>query len=504
MADVSYILPELAVAIEDYKVVRDVISGQSAVKRARTTHLPFVGDPASAADLSKYESYLMRAVFANFTSRTLQGLIGQAFAKTPETILPDSLTMLVDNVDGGAVSLEQQAKKVLADVVSIGRAGILPDYPIVSGPVSKADTLSGKVRPVILCYRAEDIINWRVELVNGVRTKTLVVLREKYVSEDDGFKKVEKDMFRVLRLTSQRKYSVQVFLETDTGLKAGPVVFPKQNGKEMDSIPFEFIGSQDNDPNIDPSPLLDLANLNLAHYRNSADFEELVFILSQPTPVIAGVNETWVEEVFGGKRELLLGSSSPIILPEGGSATYLQVTETQLSFQAMEHKERQAVALGARLVQQATVQRTAKEAGMEDASEASLLLSAVTNVNVAYARALKNVVLFMGDTPTKDMKFEINKDLDILRLDNAGRAQLLAEWQRGVLTFSEYRAVLRRVGVATLSYEKARGELEADALANASIGVDPEVQNDGVTKPDNNSPNPTPDAPISGKTGKVK
>lgn len=503
MADVSYILPELEVAIADYKVVRDVVSGQSAVKRARTEHLPFVGNPSLVSDLTRYESYLKRAVFTNFTSRTLQGFIGQAFAKAPEISLPESLSMLVDNVDGGAVSLEQQAKRVLSDVVSIGRAGILPDYPIVNGLVSKADTTSGRVRPVILCYRAEDIINWRVELVNGVRAKTLVVLREKYVFDDDGFKKVEKNLYRVLRLTKDRKYSVQVFKEVETGLEAGAVVFPRQNGKEMDSIPFEFIGSQDNDPSIDPSPLLDLANLNLAHYRNSADFEELVFILSQPTPVITGVSETWVEEVFG-KKELLLGSSSPILLPEGASASYLQVTESQLSFEAMQHKERQAVALGARLVQQAAVQRTAKEAGMEDASEASLLLSAVTNVNVAYARALKNVVLFMGGTPPKNMKFEINKDLEILRLDNAGRAQLLAEWQRGILTFSEYRAVLRRVGVATLTDEKARSELEADALANAAIGTDPELGNGGITDPGNNSPNPTPTAPISSKTGEAK
>jgi len=504
MADVSYVLPELVTAMKDYKIVRDVIAGQSAITRARTDYLPFVGSPQKRVDVEKYSSYLLRAVFTNFTSRTLQGLIGQAFAKSPEVVLPGALSIIEDNIDGGAVSIQQQSKKVLSDVVSIGRAGILADYPMTSSPVSKLDTLTGKVRPVILFYPAEDIINWRVEVVNGIRTKTLVVLREKYVFEDDGFKKVEKNMFRVLRLVDG-KYSVEVYKETNTGLeKTESTVFPKQNGKNMDNIPFEFIGSQDNDPVIDPSPLLDLANLNIAHYRNSADFEELVFILSQPTPVITGVDEAWVEEVYGGSGEILLGSSSPILLPKDASASYLQVTESQLSFEAMQHKERQAVALGARLVQQASVQRTAKEAGMEDASEASLLLSAVTNVNVAYARALKNMSLFMGVTPSEDLKFKINTDLEILRLDNAGRAQLLAEWQRGILTFSEYRAVLRRVGVATLADEEARGELEADALSAALVSVDPGLQNDGVTRADNNSPNPQPEAPISKNTGKAR
>ena len=42
-------------------------------------------------------------------------------------------------------------------------------------------------------------------------------------------------------------------------------------------IPFQFLGSENNDTSIDDSPLYDMAEVNIGHYRNSADYEEAAY-----------------------------------------------------------------------------------------------------------------------------------------------------------------------------------------------------------------------------------
>lgn len=497
MEKVDYVLPEVVDAIPLWAVVRDCLDGQHAVKKRGTKYLPMPNpDDLSTENRLRYDAYSTRGVFVNFTQRTLSGMTGAVFGKDAEAILPEELTPLYENVDGAAVTLDQQAKQVLSDVIGVGRCGLLTDYPPREKPASRADVQSGRVRPTIQFYFAEKIINWRYEIVDSLRMLTLVVLEEEYTVEDDGFERKTDKQYRVLRL-EDGKYTVTLYRKTASGLVMhGVKLTPKQaSGKTFDYIPFEFVGSSNNDAGIDPSPLLDLANLNIAHFRNSCDFEEMVFLLGQPTPVITGLDKDWVDNVLKGR--VVLGSTVALPLPADCDAFLLQIDESQLALAAMEHKERQAVALGARLVQAQAVARTAKEAGMEEASEQSLLLSAAKNVNSAYARALRSAALFAGAKITPDIGYKLNTDFDILRLDSAGRAQLLAEWQRGAVTFTEYRSILRRAGVATLDDEEAQEELDKEAeVMAARMGLDPTLQNDGVTPTDKNAPKDTPGSPI--------
>lgn len=499
VAQIDFTLPEVTNAIPLWSVVRDCLDGQAAVKRKNTTYLPMPNaTDRSPENVQRYEDYRLRGIFVNFTARTLQGMTGTVFSKDAEAVLPKELEVMHNDVDGGSVTLDQQAKKVLSDVISIGRCGLLTDFPSVAGPVSRREILNGEIRPTIQFYFAENIINWRTSVINGLRKLTLVVLAEDYTVEDDGFQATTAKQFRVLRLTD-KIYTSQTFRKDTTGnWQEDTLITPLQaNRKPFDYIPFEFVGSDNNDPGIDSCPLLDLANLNIGHYRNSADFEEMVFLLGQPTPIFTGLDKEWVETVLQGK--VLLGSNVAVSLPEGAGALLLQIKESTLAQKAMEHKERQAVALGARLVQNSTVQRTAKEAGMEEASETSLLLSSAKNVNSAYSNALRSAALFAGAVITPDIGYHLNTDFDILRLDAPGRAQLLAEWQRGILTFTEYRSILRRVGVATLDDKDAEKELEADAKKAADMAaLNPKVQNDGVTPTDLNAPPNAPTSPLGG------
>lgn len=119
------------------------------------------------------------------------------------------------------------------------------------------------------------------------------------------------------------------------------------------------------------------------------------------------------------------------------------------------------VALGAKLVQERNTQRTLGEAQLEEAAESSILATAAKNVGFAYQTALGWCLAFAGGAEGTEIKYALNTDFPAARMTPEERAQLIAEMQGGGITFSEYRAMLRKAGIATLSDEDAKDELES-------------------------------------------
>lgn len=491
--NVNYVLPEVIAAIEDWEKIRDVINGESAVKKRGGYLRTIMPEDKTPANVARNQQYEHGAVFYGVTKRTLKGMIGQVTSKPAVLTVPELLDFMQDDVDGGAVSIEQQSRQALSDCLSVGRLGLLTDYPVVpeGRRVTRKDLIDGDIRPSIQYYFAEQIINWRVEMILGKRKLTLVVLQEKYTKEDDGFKKEEDDQWRVLRLVDN-VYMVQVYRKSETGYSVVPelTITPKDaNGKPFDEILFTMVGSDNNDPGIDDAPLLDMATLNVAHYRNSADHEESVFIVGQPTPVLSGLTKEWVEEVWGNKEVypngVAMGSRSPIPLPEKGSASLLQPNPNTLAFEAMKHKEEQMKALGAKLVEPKQGNRTLGEAQMDEASEASVLMNCALNVSSGYTRCLHWAAMLIGAPVTDDLAYEMNTDFEISRMTVDQRRQLFTEWQGGAISTTEYRSILRRAGVATQEDEEYQEEVDqqtekdmetqARAFGNNTPGLQDEV-----------------------------
>lgn len=462
-SNVAYALPVHTKLRKSWRLIRDVLEGEAAVKAAKRVYLPMPNpEDDSSENVERYKAYVERAAFMPFTFRTQQGLVGQVFFRDPVVKIPATMPFLENNINGNGLSLTQQARRVVLEVTGLGRHGLLADYPNVEGPASQADLNSGRVRPTVVQWQAEDIINWRTKVVGGVHVLTLVVLSEQWCCKDDGFKQDFKPQYRVLRLEDGVGYTVEIWREQEEGneIVVHEKYTPKMgNGKPWDHIPFYFIGSENNDPDPDKPPLEDLARLNIAHYRNSADYEESVFMVGQPTPWIAGVNESWVRDVLKGT--IYLGSRGLVPLPMGGQAGLLQATANTLAFGAMEHKEKQAVSLGAKLIENQQVQRTATEVSSEAVVENSVLATIAHNVSDAYVKVLTDCVAFTTVTPGT-IEFELNTDFEITSQSPQERAQLIAEWQADAISFEEMRYNLKQAGVAYLDDKKARAQIDSE------------------------------------------
>lgn len=498
MPNVSFVRPELAKLLPLYYLIRDAIAGEVTVKESRTKYLPM----PNAADQSRenkarYDAYLARAVFYNVARRTLFGLVGQVFMRDPVVKVPSLLNPLVANATGSGINLTQLSKKAVSLNLAYSRTGVLVDYPTTdeAGGATIADLESGNIRPTLYVYAPHEIINWRTIDRGAEEILSLVVLFETWCVGDDGFEMKNSGQFRVLRLDEKGEYVHEVWREP-TPTKADGTKIPKGNyaqyqvfrpkdaqGNPLREIPFMFMGSENNDPNPDNPNFYDLASLNLAHYRNSADYEESCYIVGQPTPVLTGLTEEWVNNVLKGTVNF--GSRGGIPLPTGADAKLLQAEPNTMLKEAMDTKERQMVALGAKLVEQKEVQRTATEAELEAASEGSTLASATKNVSAAFTWALKWAARWVGQSDA-GVSFELNTDFDIARMTPEERQELIKEWQAGAVTFEEMRTGLRKAGVATEDDATAKAKIAKDTAEAMALAMPANEPGDGNTPPASN------------------
>lgn len=488
---VDTMLSELADVLPDYELIRDCVAGQRQIKKKRYKYLPDPdeSEPDQKARNARYKTYLMRSVFYGVTNRTLRGLVGLVFDKDPASEIPDLLDIVKEDANGNGTSLDQQAQATLADVVSLGRAGLLTDYPQTEGATTRAQAQAGNVRPTIIRYKPEDVINWRTRTVGSKVLLSLVVLVETYVIEDDGFAETPGKQHRVLRLDDAGNYTVEIYRDVEAeGLKIYEKFMPQDGGgKPFREIPFSFIGSEDNDPGIDSAPLLDIAELNIAHYRNSADYEESAFVVGQPTPVLTGLTKQWVEEALDSR--VRVGSRGAIPLPVGGDAKLLQAEPNTLAFTAMEHKEKQMTALGAKLIENTGTQMTATEATIDAVLDNSILGTCSRNVSIGYRKALNWAWQYVTGEIVDDpevIDYELNTDFASRLLTAQDRQQIVQAWIQRAITWEEMRWNLKRTGMAyeddqlakdSINEEREEGiEMEATAakaLSDATGGDGP-------------------------------
>lgn len=511
-ANVAFIRPELAAMLPKYRLIRDCLAGEDHIKKQGKVYLP-MPNPAdtSAENVARYNGYKTRAVFYNVTRRTVGGLTGQVFARDPVSEIPDQLDAIEKDATGTGVTAAQQSKRILNFVSSYGRSGVYVDYPDTGGETTIADIQSGRVRPTITVCDPKTVINWRVMEFGALTKLALVVIAETWPFADDGFELKFGCQFRVMSLefaqdgegnpTGEPRYRVDVWREPSPSVWNGQEI-PKgknfaihstyyptgPNGENIDEIPFMFVGSENNDTEIDNPPIYDLASLNVAHYRNSADYEEACYVMGQPTYWFSGLTKEWVEDVLKG--QIRLGSWGGVMLPPNSQGGLLQMQPNTMPFEAMGHKENQMVALGAKLVEKKTVQRTATEAEQDEAAESSSLASMAKNVSAAMSWAFDWCAYFSGLGDEIECVYTLNTDFDLMKLTPAERLQTIKEWQGGALTFSEMRAVLRKGGVATEDDAEAKKKIDqekADEIAAASRAMGEDPNNPNQPKPNDPS-----------------
>ena len=467
--------------IAKWNLIKAVLDGKEAIDDGQETYLP---KPSGRTD-SEYENYQKRAVLYNATARTLEGLLGAIFRKQPKIILPKELEYLKEDTDGEGNDIIQFSKKATRSSISYGRHGLLVDFPVASHIRNLAEERAANLKARIHSYSPQSIVNWRVARVGGILKLTHVLLQESGLNV--GNHPLEHNVFnryRLLELDSTGRYVIRIMEpkvvpkpngnkgETLSVITEVETLLPLlPNGERLDFIPFKFIGSVTNNTEIDKAPLYDLAHLNLAHYRNSADYEEALYMLGQPTPWITGLDDEFIENNQGSLR---IGSRTAWLLPEGSEVGLLESkSEKNLLQKGMELKEAEMIGLGARLVQDNSVRgsESTESVLFRRSGEANQMSCIADNVSSAVRQAIEWVALWMG--VKGDVTFILNTDFFTTRLTHQEIEALVTAWQGGAISHNVVLDNLRKGEVIDplVTNEEVMSDIENESPSLSMEGV---------------------------------
>jgi len=444
--------PTYTDSLSKWTLVRKCVSGAKAVRQEGITFLPDP-EPKELDKNKRYNPYKARAQFVNVTARTRNAMVGMAFRRPPEVELT-GIEYIEDNATGSGTGLEQLGKVVVGDLLEVGRIGLLADYPESEPNLSKEQITALGFTASIKVYTAETIINWKTSVIGGQNVLSLVVLLEEYNLDADEFDQDTAKQYRKLCLVDG-VYTVEVYRDD--------VIYqsfqPRANGKLLDRIPFIIAGSYSNDPAVDDAALYDIAEINIGHYRNSADYEEGIFLHGQPMLHIDVGTTSAIEFETLNPNGIEVGSRRGIATTGGGSAQLLQAASNGAAHEAMVQKEEQMVSIGARMIESGGQAETAEAARIKHAGDNSVLTNIVQNASNAIETALEWVSLFMG--VTVEPVFQINDDFYDKGIDAQIMMAKIQLFDRGVIAKTDLRDGLRKAG----EIDRTDEEIDADAEA---------------------------------------
>lgn len=426
----------------------DAVAGPHVMSKKASHYLASLADGNDSPQAQlRNARYQKLARFSGFSGSTVAGFVGLAFYRYPAVTAPDYIQ---SDVDGSGVSLEQQAKGALAAILTKGRIGLWADYPLGAGSMSRAELAEQKVRPVILGYDAERIINWR--------DKTLIVLEEDYIKEDDGFESKIGVQWRCLRLIGG-VYVVEVYRKQTNGkfeLVADLSGVPTDaKGNPWREIPFTFLGPDNNAASPDTPTIEEIAHLNIGHFRNSADCEISSFEM-RPT-VAVKMKEAWFKGVMNS--QINMGGAIP--LDVDGDIQIVQSDPNDLALKLKDDKKSDMIALCARIIEPERTKRTATEAVGDQIQYTSRLSAAADNLSAAYTKALNWCARYSGDA--EEMLYQLDTNYGTNKMTAQDRQQLMAEWLGGAVTDFDYHRVMKSDGVITEEFDDWQASKEAKA-----------------------------------------
>ena len=449
---------------------RDVIDGEDAIHAAGDKYLPKLKDQ----DQADYAAYVKRTPFYNATARTIDGLVGMLFRKEPVLELPEAMQPMIDDMTLTDCDFNELSEIVAREVIGIGRMGLLVEYPTTEGAqITMAQAAALNLRPYIAQYKAESILNWRVERVNNASQPVMITLAEKATVWLNEFESEEVDQIRALLLTEtgylQRLYRRDE--KKDEWVQFGADIVPMMNGKALGYIPFVIFGPAHNDVAIQKPPVYDLVTLNLSHYRSTADLEHGAHFTGLPTPVITGYQA-------GDDEKLSIGSTTAWVFPSpDADAKYLEFTGQGLA--ALENrlkaKEEGMAAIGARmLAPEKSAAEAAKTVQLRHSGEGAVLGSIGDMIEHGFNRILQIMADWSGIKGTVEADF--NDEFIDTVLDAPAVLALVQAWQSGGISFDTLFWNLKQAdfidGERTI--EQERDQIKTDGIPSAPAAANAE------------------------------
>jgi hypothetical protein len=409
-----------------WKRMRDVIAGQDAIHAAGVEYLPMLTEQTA----KEYMAYKLRAGWLGATSRAIDALHGLMLRKPP-VVTASGMDEIVEDATMSGQSVEMLTAMAGREILDVGRCGIMVDFPVIGeAQMTVMQAIQSGQRPFATLYKTESIINWRSERVANRHMLVEVRLFEQIAERKGEFEEVALEQIRRLMLDEAGVYVQQIYRRGDKGdWELVQQIVPQMNGAPLRYIPFVIVGPEQCSAHMSQPPLIDMADVNLSHYRSTADLEHGAHLTGLPMLFLAGVELEDGQKVYVG--------SQTAVVSRDPSADGKWIEFTGQGLEALEKrcekKEQQMAALGARML--APEKRAAEAQGtveMRVSHETSML----ADVAQVLGQAMTQVLQWLRDWSgaSGDASVQVNTDYVVTTLSAQEVTALVAAWQQGAIS----------------------------------------------------------------------
>ncbi len=269
---------------------RALMGGTAEMRRCAQTYLP----QETGESAAEYNKRLCRSFLFNAFRRTISSVTAKVFSK-PVVVgndVPADIKGWLENVDLAGRNIDVFAVDLMTDALQTGLTHILVDmqrklqFTDAAGnprtPTLAEEKAAGR-RPYFVQVKAENLIGWQSENIDGVQTLTQIRIKE-CVSEPDGeFGEVTVEQIKVLW---RDRYAIYRLSED-----ASDYVVVEEGEVTIGLIPLAtFYTNRTGFMRAEP-PLRDLADLNVAHWQSSSDQKNILHFARVPILFRAGFGD---------------------------------------------------------------------------------------------------------------------------------------------------------------------------------------------------------------------
>ncbi|MCP3665734.1 MAG: DUF4055 domain-containing protein [Gammaproteobacteria bacterium] len=388
------------------------------------------------------KAYYSHSIFPSLTSYTINGFMSLITEHDPIIELPDPMSYFYEDAD--ELDVEDKTfnriiqNTIQAEVLKTGRCPVLID---------PQETEDGKTKPRFIIYDAVSVINWVTSNDQENRGKLLEVLILEYQANPD-YSVLNSDVSRTIKkyihlyLDENNVYTSDTYIQIDEEEYEVTTTNPSILGKKLDYIPFLFIGSEDNTPGVDISPLSGISVCQVKYGELEALLAHAENHSGAPTFVISGVNEDDMPTVTG--------AGVGIALPEYTSKAYYTTTDTSFMLSIRERQSEylaQAQDQGANLLGSSKSTSESGEAlRLRQAASTATLKSIIGNVGEGIETLLKIAADWLG-LNSSEVSFTPNQEFSTFALTANEQIALVQSWQAGAISHSTLLENFRKAGM---------------------------------------------------------
>ncbi len=433
----------------DWQLADDLLGGTRAMRLAGKTRLPKWPNE----DEDSYKQRLATAVLFPAYARTVSTLAGKPFSRPIDMSddMPEQVEEWLEDVDREGRNFHAFAAEAMQTVLGYGMAGVLVDYP----PVRRADGVARlltqaeesamQLRPYMVLVRPQQILGWRVAREGGAAKLVQLRILETVEEASGPWGSTMVEQVRVLTPGAW-----EIWRKPEG--KGWEDAFPFDAGNtSLDVIPFiPLYGDRTGYMQARP-PLIEVANLNVAHWQSASDQQTILHVARVPI---------LFAKMLGDDVSLTVGAS-----------TGIRAATPDADVKWVEHS---GAAIGAGQQDLSDLEERMRQAGAE------LLVIKPGQVTATQTATENAVGMCALRRITLDLQDALNAALDLVaqyaRLPTAGEVEIYADF--GVSSLAEASAdlLLRATDAGYISAQTFRHEMQRRGVLAAEIDEDEETE----------------------------